>query len=246
MASRLARHRRVIAVDFRGRGLSQNAVDPASYRPDVELADTIDLLNHLAVDRVAVLGTSRGGIVAMLMAALHRDRLAGIMLNDIGPRLEATGLLRIRSYLGVETEFGSWDQAIQSLQRSNPEFESLTEDEWRAFAQRVFKLVNGKPRIDYDPALASTFPSVEAIQTGNIAQLWEIFSATIDMPLSVLRGEFSDLLSPETVGEMKHQNADLDATTIPNRGHAPFLDEDESLAAIARWLEHIDAKEKGR
>ena len=168
------------------------------------------------------------------------------MLNDIGPRLEVKGLLRIRSYLGVETEFGSWDQAIQSLQRSNPEFESLTDDEWRAFAQRVFKLVNGKPRIDYDPALASTFPSVEAIQTGNIAQLWEIFSATIDMPLSVLRGEFSDLLSPETVGEMKQRNADLDVTTIPNRGHAPFLDEDESLAAIARWFKRIDAKEKGR
>ena len=109
MAPWLAKRRRVIAPDFRGRGLSHYASDPASYRPDVELSDMIGLLNFLKIDRVAVIGTSRGGIVGMLMAAFFRDRLAGLFLNDVGPELDRGGLLRIRSYLGVQSEFTSWE-----------------------------------------------------------------------------------------------------------------------------------------
>ena len=242
----LARERRVIAVDFRGRGLSQYAGDPASYRPDVELADAIALLNFLTVGRAAVVGTSRGGIVGMLMAALHRDRLAGLLINDIGPVIEPAGLLRIRTYLGVQARFGSWDEAIAGLKSNNAGFESLDADEWKAFARRVFKVVNGLPRIDYDPALATTFPTVEEIEAGAIAPLWEIFACVAGLPVSVLRGEHSDLLSSATVEEMKQRNVELDATTIPNRGHAPFLDEVESREAISRWLARVDAGEKGR
>ena len=242
----LAQSRRVITPDFRGRGLSQYASDPVSYRPDIELVDTIALLDFLKIDRVAVVGTSRGGIVGMLMAAFFRDRLDGLFLNDVGPELDTAGLLRIRSYLGVQSEFVSWEMAVTNLKSNNSGFESLTADEWRAFARRVFKPVNGLPRIDYDPALLRTFPSVEDITAGRVANLWEFFGKIGDLPVSVVRGEHSDLLSAATVAAMKLQNAGLDAVTIPQRGHAPFLDEAPAKDAVVRWLARVDAKEKGR
>jgi pimeloyl-ACP methyl ester carboxylesterase len=242
----LAQTRRVIAPDFRGRGLSQYASDPASYRPDIELIDAIALLDILKVDRVAVIGTSRGGIVGMLMAAFFRDRLAGLFLNDVGPELDSAGLLRIRSYLGVQNKFASWELAIENLKSNNIGFESLAADEWRAFAHRVFKPENGLPRIDYDPALLHTFPSVEDITAGRVAHLWEFFGKIGDLPVSVVCGEHSDLLSAATVAAMKLQNAGLDAITIPQRGHAPFLDEAPAKDAVVRWLARVDVKEKGR
>jgi pimeloyl-ACP methyl ester carboxylesterase len=242
----LAQTRRVIAPDFRGRGLSQYESDPASYRPDVELIDIISLLSFLRIDRVAVVGTSRGGIAGMLMAAFFHDRLAGLFLNDVGPELDSAGLLRIRNYLGVQSEFASWEMAVANLKANNSGFESLAADEWQAFAQRVFKPVNGLPRTDYDPALLHTFPSVEDITAGRVANLWEFFDKIGDLPVSVARGEHSDLLSAATVAAMKQQHAGLDATTIPKRGHAPFLDETPAKDALARWLSRVDAKEKGR
>ena len=195
LAPWLACKRRVIAPDFRGRGLSQFAEDSSSYRPDVELADMIGLLNFLEIDRVAVIGTSRGGIVGMLMAALHRDKLAGLFLNDIGPELEPAGLLRIRTYLGVQTTFESWDAAILSLKSNNPGFQSLTAEEWKAFAHRIYKSVNDVPCTDYDMALADTFPTVEDIKAGGVASLWDLFGSTEGLPISVVRGEHSDLLA---------------------------------------------------
>ena len=242
----LAQSRRVIAPDFRGRGLSQYASDPTSYRPDIELVDTIALLDFLKIDRVAVVGTSRGGIVGMLMAALFHSKLAGLFLNDVGPELDRAGLLRIRSYLGIRGEFGSWEMAVANLKANNSGFDSLAAEEWQAFARRVFKPVNGLPRIDYDPALLQTFPSVEDITAGRVANLWEFFGKTGDLPISVVRGEHSDLLSAATVAAMKQQNAGLDATTIPKRGHAPFLDEALAKDALVRWLTRVDANEKGR
>ena len=242
----LAGRRRVIAPDFRGRGLSQFAGDPASYRPDVELADMIGLLNFLGIGRIAVIGTSRGGIAGLLMAALHRDRLAGLLLNDVGPKLEPAGLLRIRTYLGERVKFESWSAAIAGLKASNPGFESLSAGEWQAFAQRVFKETGGGPCINYDPALATTFPTVDDIESGRVAALWDLWAHLAGLPLSVVRGEHSDLLSSTTVEAMKQMNPDLDATTVSSRGHAPFLDEMEAKEAILRWLENVDANEAGR
>ncbi len=241
----LAKDRRVIVPDFRGRGQSQYAEDSASYRPDVELSDMIGLLNFQRIDRVAVIGTSRGGIVGMLMAALHRDRLAGLLLNDIGPELESAGLLRIRTYLGVQTKFESWDTAMDVLKSNNTGFHSLAADEWKAFAHRVYKPVSGLPCSDYDMALADTFPAIEDIRAGRIARLWDLFGSMQGLPVSVVRGEHSDLLSTATVKGMKEMIADMDATVVSNRGHAPFLDETESKGALVRWLERVDIHEIG-
>ena len=233
--------RRVITVDFRGRGLSQYAIDPATYRPDVELADTMALLQHVGIERVAVIGTSRGGLVGMLMAKLQKHMLAGILLNDVGPVLQPQGLLRIRSYLGVAGNFTSWSEAVTALKARNSGFESLSGAEWLTFARRLFKSVNGLPRMDHDPALLNNFASADDIAEGRIPELWELFAATSEIPTAILRGQNSDLLSASTVADMQARNPGLDATTIANRGHAPFLDEPESIAAIHRWLARVDA-----
>jgi pimeloyl-ACP methyl ester carboxylesterase len=242
----LAQERRVICVDFRGRGNSQYATDPLTYRPDIELADTTLLLHELGIDRVAIIGTSRGGIVGMLMGALYPEMLTGLFLNDIGPVLDAPGLLRIRSYLGVDPQCADWEQAIDGLRKSNPGFGYMTQADWLRFAKRVFASDGDVPRLDYDVGLVKTFPTVDDVSAGRVPPLWELFSAIGDLPISVLRGENSDLLSDATVTEMKRIKPQLDAIVIANRGHAPFLDEPESRNAITRWLLSVDVDEKDR
>ena len=240
VAQRLAQTRRVISPDFRGRGLSGHAADPLTYRPDVELADTLLVLDHLNVARAAVIGTSRGGIVALIMAAKARERLAGVLFNDIGPRVDIAGLLRIRSYIGSDPQFGSWDEAVAALKATNPGFDSLSAEQWLVFARRVFREVEGVPRADYDARLAMTFPSPEDITSGKVPELWGLLDLMTDMPLTVLRGEHSDLLSAATVAEMQVHAPQLVAVTVRNRGHVPFLDEPEALAAIDAWLAAVD------
>lgn len=234
VAERLERERRVICPDFRGRGLSQYAGDPLSYRPDVEMADTLALLDHLGIEKAAVIGTSRGGLVAMLMAAAAPQRVAGLLLNDIGPRLEKDGLLRIRSYLGRDLAASGWPEAVVKLKAANPGIVNLPESGWEAFARRLFREENGSVRADYDPRLAVAFPTAETIETGSIPELWHLYETAA--PVTVLRGANSDLLSAATVEEMLLRHADAEAVTVADRGHVPFLDEPQSWAAIERLL----------
>ncbi len=234
VAERLSAERRVICPDFRGRGASQYAVDPKTYRPDVEMADTLALLDHLGVDRAIVIGTSRGGLVGMMMASSAPARVAGLMLNDIGPRLEKDGLLRIRSYLGRDMRAASWPAAIARLKAGNPGIAGLPEAGWETFARRLFRDDEGFIVADYDPALAVVFPSTEAIEKGPIPELWQIYETAA--PVTVLRGANSDLLSEATVEEMLLRHTNAEAVTVPDRGHVPFLDEPESWAAIERLL----------
>ena len=242
IAPRLATRRRVICPDYRGRGRSQYG-DPKSYRPDIELADALLLLDTLGVARVAVVGTSRGGIIAMVMAATARDRLAGVAFNDIGPHIEPAGLLRIRAYLGADPQFASWDQAAAALKATNPGFETLSDDQWMAFARRVFRDAAGLPRIDYDAGLGLTFPSAEDISLGKPADIWQLFEPLAPLPALVLRGENSDLLSAATVAAMQARHPGLAAVTVRDRAHVPFLDEPEAVTAIGSWLALVDAAE---
>lgn len=240
IAPRLAARRRVIAVDFRGRGRSGRA-DPSTYRPDQEVADTLAVLDHLGIPRFAIIGTSRGGIAAMVMAARALPRMAGVAFNDIGPRIDKAGLLRIRSYLGGDPQFDNWDEAVAAVKATNPGFPTLSEADWLAFARRVFREENGRPRADYDSGLAANFPSAEDIEQAKVPELWPLFDMLAPLPCLVLRGEHSDLLSPETVAEMHRRHAKLEAVTVPDRGHVPFLDEPESTAALDLWLKKVDA-----
>jgi pimeloyl-ACP methyl ester carboxylesterase len=232
--------RAIVAPDFRGRGRSSYA-DAKTYRPAFELADTIALMDHLGIEKAAVIGTSRGGIVGMLMAAQNRDRIAGLLLNDVGPKLEAAGLLRIRSYLGRPANLPSWEAAAAALMAVNPDQEGLDFEDWLAMARRIFRDHDGLPREDYDLKLSQGFPSEEDIAAGNVAEIWDIFKAAAGLPLTVLRGGNSDLLSNETVMRMRDYIRDLDYAVIPGRGHVPLLDEPHSLAAINRWLARVDA-----
>jgi pimeloyl-ACP methyl ester carboxylesterase len=236
LAQWLAGSRRLITMDYRGRGRSAYAADPSTYRPDVELADALRLLDHLGVERVNVIGTSRGGIIAMLMAMQFPQRLDGVLLNDVGPVIEKASLLRIRKYLGRPVRFANWDEAASALKSNNPGFESLTQAEWLDFARRVFIARDGHITNDYDLRLAETFPTEEQIEREGFPDMWQLFDALRSLPVTVLRAEHSDLLSAQTVSEMKKRHPGLAAYTIKNRGHVPFLDEPDAKAAIEAWL----------
>lgn len=239
LAPRLAESRRAIAVDFRGRGLSGRA-DPATYRPDQESADTLRVLDHLGVERFAVIGTSRGGIVAMVMAARALPRMAGVLFNDIGPRAEAAGLLRISGYLQQERKVSSWDEAVAAVKATNPGFPDLREAQWLAFARRLYDEKDGALRAAHDSALGRAFPGAAEIEAGKVPELWRLADLLARTPALVVRGENSDLLSAATVTAMRERLPRLDSVTVKNRGHVPFLDEPESLAAIDRWLAGVD------
>ena len=238
VASEFLSTRSIIAADFRGRGKSGYA-DPTTYRPDVELADAITLLDRLRIERVAVLGTSRGGIVGVLMANLHPSRIAGLCLVDVGPVLEADGLLRIAGHLGKPTRFADWHEAAAALQKSSYGFASVSDATWEAAARRIFVARNGSVQPDYDMALANNFPSAADIKQGKIADLWPLVPALAKIPLGLLRGSGSDLLSQATVQKMKEALPHLHHTEVPGRGHVPFLDEPESIAAIREWLGQV-------
>ena len=236
LAEHIASDRRLIAPDYRGRGRSDYAPEGSNYTVEAELADAIALLDHLGIARVVLIGTSRGGLIAMLMATLHRDRVSGVLLNDIGPVLEPAGLLRIRQYLGKPLSFTTWEGAVAALKRDNPGFGALSEAEWLAFAHRLYGDEAGRPVLDYDPDLRGSFPTEARIAAGEVPPMWELMAPLEGLPVAVLRGEHSDLLSPETHARMAEEVPGLDAVTVANRGHAPFLDEPESLAAIGRLL----------
>lgn len=234
VAERIGQRRRLIAPDYRGRGRSAYAQDWSSYRVEVELADAIALLDRLGLQKVVVIGTSRGGLIAMLMVNLHRDRMFGVLLNDIGPELEQAGLLRIRRYLGKPLRAATWRGAVAALKRINPGFETLDEAQWLSFARRVYRDENGRPALDYDANLARAFPTPAQIKASPAS--WDLLKALGGLPAAALRGEHSDLISPATHARMAKLVAGLDAVSVANRGHAPFLDEPESAAAIDRLL----------
>ncbi|NMD08968.1 MAG: alpha/beta hydrolase [Phyllobacteriaceae bacterium] len=243
----LADKRPVLTIDFRGRGRSDHAADPLTYRPDVEMADTLAVLADFDLQRIALLGTSRGGIVGMLMAAHRPDVLAGLFLNDIGPRVEPQSLLRIREYVGLDVSFPDWESAARHFAAASPGFAGVNSEQWLAAARRVYAVrENGRIGTSYDLNLSATLPAPEDILAGKTAELWAILPSLADKPVSCLRGAGSDLLSPETLQRLKRELPQADTVTVPGRGHVPFLDEPESLAAIDRWLARVDAKEKDR
>lgn len=231
--------RRIIAPDYRGRGLSQHAVDPQTYRPDVELQDVILMLDHLKVERVAVIGTSRGGIIGMIMANTVGARMDGLMLVDIGPVLDVDGLKRIASYVGLKREFSSWKDAATHLAKNSVGFEGVSDEQWERAARRIFGERDGCPITEHDPALATTFPSLEALKQP-LPDLWHLMAALNEMPCGLLHGVGSNLLMQDTVDAMKAAAPKLDVTRIAGRGHVPFLDETEAVAAIARWIAAVD------
>ena len=241
IADHLARDRRVLVADLRGRGRSAYDSEWRHYVVPVEAADMMRLLEATGISEIVVLGTSRGGIVAMAMATA-KTAVKAVVLNDIGAEIEAQGLDRISAFVGREMPFASWDQAASFLKEIySSAFLHVPDARWREFAEAIYRETDGRIVPDYDPKLGDAMrePNGSGRAQGANVNLWPLFAALKDIPTLVLRGENSDLLSAVRVGKMREAKLDLAATTVKDRGHAPFLDEPEAVEAINAFLETI-------
>jgi pimeloyl-ACP methyl ester carboxylesterase len=224
---------RLIRPDYRGRGRSEwTGAD--TYTVEREAKDAIELLDHLGLENVAVIGTSRGGLIGMVLAAVARARLAGLCLNDIGPEIEREGLDRIKDYVGRNPASRTLEDVAARMPKVMPEFAGVAPDRWRAFAAGLYEETANGLVIRYDPALRDSFL---AAFDSPPADLWPLFDATAGLPLALIRGAASDLLSRKTADEMRRRRPDMRFAEVPARGHVPFLDEVEALDAIREWLE---------
>jgi pimeloyl-ACP methyl ester carboxylesterase len=238
VADRLAGQWRVICVELRGRGESAYAKDPMTYVPLVYLQDVEALLKELALPRFVAFGTSLGGLLTMLLAATGAERIAGAMLNDIGPELDPRGLDRIKLYVGKQTSWPTWLHAARTMADNLHDiYPDFTLDDWLAFTKRLCKLSpNGRVVYDYDMRIAEPLrmPGGEAG-----FDIWPALDALKDTPSVLLHGELSDLLSAATVRKMAARIPMMDCVTVPRVGHAPCLTETESVAGIDRLLAKV-------
>ncbi|GAA4211903.1 alpha/beta hydrolase [Sphingomonas endophytica] len=238
VARSIAPARRVIAVEFRGRGESGYAKDPMSYVPLTYAQDVVALLDDQKIDRFVTIGTSLGGIVTMLLAGLVPGRLAGALLNDVGPEIEPAGLARIRGYVGKPSTWPTWMHAARGVQEGNAAaYPDWGIEQWLAMAKRLYR-VNSAGRIvlDYDMKIAEPFrlPGNEAGP-----DMWRALAALAGVPVLVVRGALSDILSARTAERMVATLPDATLVTVPEIGHAPMLDEPAVQPALRHWLARI-------
>jgi pimeloyl-ACP methyl ester carboxylesterase len=227
--------RQVIAVDYRGRGRSDYDPNPANYNVGTELDDVLTVLSALDIGPAVFIGTSRGGILTMLLATIRPEAIVGAVLNDIGPVLEPAGLMRIKGYVGKLSQPESFEHGGELLrQLLGAQFTGLTADDWTAFARRTFEERHGKLVPSYDLALAQSLANFDIDQP--LPPLWPQFEALAHVPVMVLRGENSDLLSRATVAAMRQRKADLQVVEVPGQGHPPLLMEDAIIARLGQFI----------
>ncbi|MFZ7093487.1 alpha/beta fold hydrolase [Primorskyibacter sp. 2E233] len=226
---------RLIRMDYRGRGQSDWAPHE-TYQIPVEGRDALELLDHLGLEKAAVLGTSRGGLIAMVLAATAKDRLLGVALNDIGPEIADTGLEVIKGYLGRNPPWKSFEEAAEKRAAAMTAFANLPEGRWLDEAKKLYRQGKDGLVIPYDPKLRE---AVLESGANPAPDLWPLFDALAGLPLCAIRGANSDLLSEDCFAEMKKRRPDMIAVEVPDRGHIPFLDEAESLDALERWLKML-------
>ena len=234
---------RIIRPDYRGRGRSDRDQNFHNYNPAIEAKDAVELLDHLSLNSVPILGTSRGGIVAMVMAATRRDRLSGVILNDIGPDLEKPGLDRIAEYLGRQPASASLEETARNTEANAIGFANVPHERWIEECRCRYTFEDGRPRLNYDPRLRD---AVLSSLTGDPADLWPHFDALDGIPVGLIRGANSDLLSVKTVEKMRLRRPDISYLEVPDRGHCPFLDEPECVDFIRRFLAQIGSSGKSR
>ena len=239
LAATLATRRRVLCLDLRGRGDSAYAKDPATYTPPTYVADLEALLDQAGIARFVVIGTSLGGLVAMLFAARHPDRLAGAVFNDVGPEVSSVGIARIGGYVGQGRSFETWMHAARALEESQGAmFPDFAVSDWLTLAKRAMTLgSNGRIVFDYDMKISEPLATPSPTSTGAAPpDLWPFWRALDGRPVLVLRGAMSDILTPETAARMVAEVSGAELVTLPRLGHAPTLDEPEAVAAIERLL----------
>jgi pimeloyl-ACP methyl ester carboxylesterase len=234
LATHLQDRYRVLAPDLRGRGRS--AYDPhwENYQPNSYCADINALLRAQNVRSAIIIGTSLGALLAMLIAMQHPQIIRGIVLNDAGPEVDPAGAKRIAGYVGRQVQVSSWqDAAAQARNTYAAALPGLTDEQWLSYTRQSYReREDGIPVPDSDPNIGLLFRSGEATpQT-----LWPVFAQLQALPILVIRGAMSDILSAATVERMAREKPDLQRITVANRGHAPLLNEPECIAAIDNFL----------
>lgn len=232
-----AQGRRVLAVDIRGRGRSDHDPDPMNYKPVTYARDMLALMDSLGIARAVFVGTSMGGLITLMLAALRLRAVAAAILNDVGPEVAQQGLDRIAGYAGKPVDIGNWDDAVAYLKRTmGPAFPDMADARWRALARRSFvENADGVPRLDYDPGIARPFADRRPPRRSIIA--WLLFRRLARRrPVLLLRGELSDLLSAEIAARMCRAAPAMHYAEVPRVGHAPLLEEPAARAAIETFL----------
>lgn len=238
LAERLCETRRVLALDFRGRGGSQWDATVTNYQAPTYVGDVLALLAHERLERVIIIGTSLGGIVGVGLAQVKPGAVAGLVLNDIGPVIDPEGLTRIGQYVGVGAVWSSWQEAAAVLKSVNQVvYPDFSDEDWTTYARNTCReSEDGTVTQDYDPAIAQGFADDSAANV----DLWSVFDAISDIPALVLRGALSDLLSEKTVQAMVVRWPKLEAVTVPDRGHVPTLNEPAAASAIEAFISNVD------
>ena len=241
LAPHIAQDRKVIVVEFRGRGESAFAKDPMTYVPLTYVQDVVAMLGEMQIDRFAAIGTSLGGLVAMLLAAALPGRLVGAVLNDVGPELQTAGLERIRDYIGAGGSQPTWMHAARAFAELNgaiyPGYEI---HDWLRLTKRTHRLTaEGRIVTDYDKQIAAPLRVPGGADAA--ADLWPVYRALGDVPLLILRGELSDILARSAGEKMVAELPRARLVEVPGVGHAPTMDEPEARAAIDAWVAELPA-----
>lgn len=239
LAPRLALTRRVVCPDLRGRGRSDQDRDWRNYHAGTYVEDLLQLLADAAVERLVLIGTSLGGLLSMAIASMHPARVAGVVLNDIGPDIASEGRERIATYVGRHAPVRNWDEAVAQVRAIyGLALPGFTDADWLAYARRSYSEVDGVPRLDVDPMIGE---AVRAAANAGAPDLWPVFRALRTIPALAIRGASSDILTAATFERMAQEKPDLQRVTVPNRGHAPLLEEPECLAALDAFLARCSA-----
>ncbi len=237
LAMRLSPSRRIISMDYRGRGRSDRDPDYRHYAPPVYVQDTLALMRHLDLGRAVFLGTSLGGLISMAIGAMMPEKVAAIILNDIGPDVSEDGRERIMEYVGRDRRYASWEEAAAAQKTMfSAAYPDYTDQDWLHVARSTFirDEESGDLRLNYDLKLADALR--EQAEAGDTPDLWALFAMLKDIPILCLRGSLSDVLSEETVARMRQLHPGIEIVEIPNRGHVPDLSEPESIRAIDDFL----------
>ena len=240
IAADAATPRRVLALDYRGRGLSDHDRNPKNYAIPMELSDVIAVLVALGAAPAIIVGTSRGGLLAMALAPQRPGAVAGAVLNDIGPVIASQGLMRIKGYVGKLPQPRTFEEGADILRRiGGGQFPNLGAADWLAAAKRGWREQNGRLIPTYDPALAHNLTAISPDQP--VPTMWRQFEALARVPVLVIHGTNSDILSSETVEAMKTRHPDMDVLVVADQGHAPLLAEPDIIARIKQFAEKCDA-----
>lgn len=223
---------RVIRMDYRGRGQSDFDQNWQNYSLPIECRDVLELLAHLGLGKVAILGTSRGGLNAMGLAAGAKGHLLGVALNDVGPKIDPGFIEFLKGYLGRTPAARTYPEAAAAMKHVFVGFDNVPEERWLAEAQKQYRETDTGLEITYDKHLREATLAMSDQEV----DLWPYFDALQDLPLALIWGENSALLSAETVALMQEQRPDMITGRVPGRGHAPFLDEPEAIAALKEWI----------